>query len=114
MTEYEQFDYSLVQRIYEEQSWKKYSVNDEYLADFYLMLAMSYDNTDIEELVIELDLNSLSFIHDRAFMDFMHKNVVALLDSDVERGVICEATRDDYMTYIDKMKIKLWSLFSST
>ena len=114
MTENELFEYSLVQRIYETQSWKKYSVDDEYLGDLYLSITMSYDSIDIEELVIELDLNSLSFIHDRAFMDFMHKNVVALLDSDVERGVICEATRDDYMTYIDKMKIKLWSLFSST
>lgn len=111
MIENEQFDYFLVQRIYETQSWKKYSVDDEYLADLYLCMAMSYDSIDIEELVISLDLNNLSFIHDKEFMDFMHENVVALLDSAVERDLICEATRDDYMMYIDKMKIKLYGFF---
>ena len=111
MTENELFDYSLVQRIYETQSWKKYSVDDDWLADFYLRLTMSYDNIDIEELVIALDLHNLSFIHDRAFMDFMHENAMSLLDSAVERGLICEATRDDYVMYIDKMKIKLYSFF---
>lgn len=111
MTENELFEYSLVQRIYETQSWKKYSVDDEWRADFYLRLAVSYDNIDIEELVIVLDLNSLSFIHDRAFMDFMHENTMSLLDSAVERELICEATRDDYVMYIDKMKIKLYGFF---
>ena len=52
MTENEQFDYFLVQRIYETQSWKKYSVDDEYLVDLYLSMAMSYDSIDIEELEI--------------------------------------------------------------
>ena len=75
---------------------------------------MSYDSIDIEELVIALDLNNLSFIHDKEFMDFMHENAVALLDSAIERGLICEATRDDYMRWLDRMKIKLWSFFSST
>ena len=111
MTENEHIDYPLVQRIYETQSWKKYSVNDEYLADVYLCMAMSYDSIDIEELVIVLDLNNLSFIHDKEFMDFMHENAVALLDSAVERGIMCEATRDDYVMYIYKMKIKLWDFF---
>ena len=114
MTENELIEYSLVQRTYETQQWKKYSADDEWLADLYLRMAMSYDNTDIEELVIALDLNNLSFIHDRAFMDFMHENTMSLLDSAVERGFICEATRDDITGCLDKMKIKLWSLFSST
>ena len=111
MTENEQFDYFLAQRIYETQSWKKYSVDDEYLGDLYLSMAMSYDRIDIEELVITLDLNNLSFIHDKDFMDFMYKNAVALLNFAVERGMICEATRDDYMMYISKMKIKLYDFF---
>lgn len=111
MIENEHIDYFLVQRIYETQSWKKYSIDDEYLADLYLSMAMSYDNIDIEELVIALDLNNLSFIHDKKFMDFMHENAVALLDSAVERGLICEATRDDYMGWLDKMKIKLHGFF---
>ena len=114
MTEEEHLDYAIVQNIYEEQSWKKHSIDEEYLVQFFLSFCMVNENADIEELIIACDLNNISFMHDKDFMQFMYSETIKHLNNYVERDVICEATRDDYMGWLDKMKIKLWSLFSST
>ena len=111
MTEEEHLDYALVQRIYEEQSWKIHPVDSEYLMQFFLSFCMTNENTNIEELMITCDLSNLSFMHDKDFMTFMHNETVKYLDYCVEKNVICEITRDKYIIWLDKMKMKLWNFF---
>lgn len=114
MTEEEHLDYVIVQRIYEQYSWKDNSFDDEYyLAQFFISFCVVHENANIEELMIICDLNNLSFIHDKDFILFMYNKASQYLDHSVERNVISEMTRDNYMGWLDKMKMKLWSLWSS-
>ena len=112
--ESEYTSFSMVQQIYECQSWKMYHVDNEYLAHFYIGLSMIVMSHSIEELMIAFDLHNLSFIYDEEFMKFMHMNAIEYVNSSVERNMICEATRDDYVACFDKMKMKLWAFFLNT
>ena len=113
MTEEEQLDYAIVQHIYEEQSWKIHPVDSEYLMQFFLSFCMINEKANIEELMIICDLNNVSFMHDKNFMSFMYNETVKYLNYCAEKDVISDITRDNYMMWLDKMRMKFWRFFSS-
>lgn len=100
------YAFFIVQRFYEEDSWKRNSLSED-IALIFLNFIENNINTCIEELAIKYDLIGITFIHDKAFVDFLFLNLKSFICSSKYN---CIATQKHYLKNIEEMHLKFLSL----
>lgn len=101
---------AIAQRMYESNEWQE-TCYDEYLANFFLIFSMMYSSIEhFEEIAIQYDLNSFTFLHDIKFINWLHDASCKLIEDSVSRHLICIATHDDYLKYLNETHKKLVAL----
>ena len=107
----ELLEFALMQRMYEDGLWKNpnyYVGIDDYYAHFFLNFSMQYSAIDcIEELIVTYELKGMTFLSSLSFVKWMHKVASTLVNDALRRRVLCDATRNEYMSCIDNMENKL-------
>lgn len=103
-------EFKLVQQIHDEISWKMHEVDNEYLAKVFMSFSVSdYAKMPVEEVMIAFDLNQLSFIHDKDFIQHMHCCALQQIVSELNRDLIRKETYEWCISRVSAMKDKLMS-----
>ena len=101
---------AIVQRMYESNEWQEICY-DEYLAQFFLSFSMMYSSIKyFEEIAIQYDLNDFTFLHDIKFINWLYDASVKLIEESMSKHLICIATRDEYLRYLNETHKKLVAL----
>lgn len=103
-------EFKLVQQMHDEMSWKVHEVDNEFLASVFMSFSVSnYAKMPVEEVMIAFDLDQLSFIHDKDFIQHMHYCSLQHLVSALNRELICKTTYDWCISRVNAMQDKLLS-----
>lgn len=99
-----------VQRIYENNEWQEICY-DEYLTQFFLSFSMMYSSVEhFEEIAILYDLNNFTFLHDIKFINWLYDASCKLIEDSMSKHLICIATHDVYLKYLNETHKKLVAL----
>ena len=101
---------AIVQRMYESNEWQEICY-DEYLAHFFLSFSMMYSSVEyFEEIAIHYDLNDFTFLHDIKFINWLHDASRKLIEDSMSKHLICIATYDYYLNYLNETHKKFVAL----